>query len=78
MVIVSTEHAEIRDIVSDGLNSLVFEISNIDTLYKSLLNLTTDQIKDIQSINRAAIKKNYSQARFEAKIAKWYWRILTK
>lgn len=67
MMIVTTDHAGIPDIVTDGVNGILLkEDDGIDELYGRLLAMSNEQMASMASKNREVCKRRYSQARYLA------------
>lgn len=65
LLIVTTNHAGIPDIVSDGENGLVFSIdTSVDRIYQKILQTNITKMKEICLYNYEYVKKEFSQQKY--------------
>ena len=66
MMIVTTDHAGIPDIVKDGVNGIVVskEDQVVDRVYNSLIYTGVRELKQIEVLNRSQCNKNYSESHY--------------
>lgn len=63
MMIVTTDHAGIPDIVQNGVNGIVCAQNyKVKDIYDALLQLEPQQLRDICLRNRAHVQKNFSES----------------
>ncbi len=75
MVIVTTNHAGIPDVVTDGINGIVVDKKQIDveSIYQRIICFS--KFKEVGINNRNEIKKNYSQYKYISEMKKLFCQI---
>ena len=80
MFIITTDHAGIPDIVEDGVNGIVIDVSEIDmqTVYQKLRHMTKEIILRIVKENRENVYRHYTQRYYIQNMEKTIQEILTE
>ena len=80
MFIITTDHAGIPDIVEDGVNGIVIDVSKIDMqkVYQKLLNMTQEMFLRIEKENREKVYRHYTQCYYIQNMEKTMQEILTE
>lgn len=74
MVIVTTDHAGIPDIVKDGVNGIVISVSDIK-ISTIMLKLNRIKLKGIMFENKKYIEKYFSQKNYIDSMKNWFLKI---
>lgn len=76
MVILTTDHAGIPDIVKDGVNGMVLNMKCIDVreCLEHIINVSNDELARIVIINRNEIKNKFNQAVYIANMSSIFER----
>jgi glycosyltransferase involved in cell wall biosynthesis len=66
MIIITTNHAGIPDIIEDGVSGIVIDKNNVDMrqCYRMLLSELDDALKTIANINKGKIQSTFNQRRY--------------
>ena len=79
MIIVTTDHAGIPDIVRDSINGIVVKKDfNIKELYSSICGISRDELKSIASNNRRTVTDFYNQRTYICRILECFRKIIYK
>lgn len=68
MVVVTTDHAGIPDLVVDSVNGLLLKTVNAESVYSQLIVKNNDDFMNFETLNRNTIMSSYTQTQYVSNI----------